>query len=426
MSMDSNPVPGLPLLTEIFCNVTKVKKKKLATCDFPDALYTKKSFYGGIPGAGLGTIEILLVAIFVILSFKMKNDITKCFLTVVYIPLGISSIFKMACALYGTLQGAYGTFYMTFLMFYNFFYMATVVIVSIGSVIYLSGMIVIARKRQNFEMGSMWPSFCPLLLIGLLLSGSYTLVFSKFNQLPAAALFFCFMLSTIAVLVLLLVSICVGFICSKPKKSDAAANIAVDPVIYDARSRLGFGAGFVILMNIPVWFELYYKITELFCPYLWTDDAEKTVFYRAQSIEMLTMDTIRIFMSLFLLIAMFLNSSTRFAILSWKHHSFSKKNQKIFIATQKIPLLQENDKKPDPPVEVAPPPPPATIVPPPIQAPNPQQQFASGMSFQPGMVQFPQHMQTTIVYTPGVHPSGAGGSMTIGATPPGLIVPEHK
>lgn len=43
----------------------------------------------------------------------------------------------------------------------------------------------------------------------------------------------------------------------KPKPA-AGTNMAVltgDPVVDDARSRLGFGAAAVIVMNIPQWFE---------------------------------------------------------------------------------------------------------------------------------------------------------------------------
>lgn len=156
MSSDLDPVPGLPLLTTFWCNTTTVKKKTVVSCSFPDALYTKKSFYGGPVGSGIGAIELLLLAVFFLLSIKMKHDVTKVFLTIVYIPLGLSSVFKLALGIYGTLEGAYGWGYMVFLMFYNWCYTTAVLNTSIGSVIYLAALIIIARKRQNFPNCDSW------------------------------------------------------------------------------------------------------------------------------------------------------------------------------------------------------------------------------------------------------------------------------
>lgn len=180
-----------------------------------------------------------------------------------------------------------------------------------------------------------------------------------------------------------------------------------------------------------------FKITELFTPYLWDSNAQKTVFYRAQSINLLTLDTIRIFLSFFMLIAVFLSVSGRFAIDLWIHkkpHPLSKNaaattsiQNKVFVATQNQPLLMDTgEKHKDHPhhheKKTAPPPTPptavqhdATLVPipnqVPVQAPPPPQY--PGIGFAPGMLQLPHNMQTTIVYTPAMAYENVNGQMTV-------------
>uniref|UniRef100_A0A1I7V1M2 Transmembrane domain-containing protein n=1 Tax=Caenorhabditis tropicalis TaxID=1561998 RepID=A0A1I7V1M2_9PELO len=344
----------------------------------------------------------------------MKNDVTKTFLAIVYMPLGISSIFKVALAVYSILEGAYGWWYMTFLMFYNWLYTTAVVSTAIGSVVFLAALIVIARKRQNFNPCDSWTSYSAVLFFAALISGSYHFISYQWNQLPGASLFFTYILATIGIVAELLVCLCVGLLC-RPRTSPGT-NVAVltgDPVVDDARTRLAYGALAVIVMTVPMVFEIYVKITELFTPYLWDSDEQKTVFYTAQSKLLLTFDTIRLFLSLFMLIPLFITSSGRFAIGLWirrKPHPTAATANKVFVATQNQPLLMDTGEKktpppPTPPEVPAPPAPPVVtqqppLVPIPHQVPVNQPPMYPGIGFAPGMLQLPHNMQTTIVYTP--------------------------
>uniref|UniRef100_A0A8R1HVM6 Uncharacterized protein n=1 Tax=Caenorhabditis japonica TaxID=281687 RepID=A0A8R1HVM6_CAEJA len=443
--MDLDPVPGLPLLTTLFCETSTVKKKTTVKCEFPDALYTKKSFYGGLVGAGLGVVEIALIAVFVLLCFKMKHDVTKVFLSIVYIPLGLSSIFKIALAVYSIMEGAYGWFYMVFLMFFNWLYTIAVLNTSIGSVIYLAALIVVARKKHNFNPFDSWISYFSVLFFSALLSGSYHFVSYQWNQLPAASIFFTYVLCTVGIVAELLVSLCIVFICNGEKKSSDVVILTGDPVVDDARSRLAWGALSVIVMNIPQWFEIYVKITELFTPYLWDSDKQKTVFYTAQAKELLTLDTIRIFLSLLMLVAMFITVSGRFAIQLWLHKkphpNSTKKHEKsgnaaqnkVFVASQTQPLLMETGEKkkevhhhashhhepekrpipPTPPTATTTHTNPSHVHAPPAQTSQMIPPQYPGVGFSPGMLQLPHNMQTTIVYTPAVAYENINGHMQV-------------
>lgn len=168
------------------------------------------------------------------------------------------------------------------------------------------------------------------------------------------------------------------------------------------------------------------KIAELFAPYLWNSDDEKTVYYTALAIQLLTFDTVRLFMSLFMLVAFFLTVSSRFAIDQWirrQHHPTGNPTatqNKVFIATQNQPLLMDTGEKKSPPPPTPPNPPVNHAIAPvaqhpqpmpiPHQVPSPAHGAAHGhpqappmypgIGFAPGMLQLPQNMQTTIVYTP--------------------------
>ncbi|KAF1751837.1 hypothetical protein GCK72_018391 [Caenorhabditis remanei] len=445
MSMDLDPVPGLPLLTTLYCNSTTVKKKTTVKCAFPDELYTKKAFYGGPFGAGIGAVEVAIILVFMLLCFKMKYDVTKVFLTVVYIPLGLSSVFKVALAVYSTFLGAYGWWYMVFLMFFNWLYTTAVVCTSIGSVVFLAALMVIARKRQNFNPRESWVSYTAVLFFSALISGSYHFISYQWNQLPAASLFFVYIICTIGIIAELLVCLCVGFLCTKPPTGTNVSVVTGDPVVDDARTRLGFGALAVVVMNIPQWFEIYVKITELFTPFLWDSDAQKKIYYTAQSKQLLTFDLIRLFLSLFMLIPLFITASGRFAISMWitrKPHPTAAKAtaNKVFVATQNQPLLMNTGEKKSPPPPTPPnrpidhtiPAVPITqqpaLVPIPHQVPVHQPQHHQhpqhpqhlqapappmypGIGFAPGMLQLPQNMQTTIVYTPSMTYDNGNGQM---------------
>ncbi|CAI2355368.1 unnamed protein product [Caenorhabditis sp. 36 PRJEB53466] len=439
MSMDLDPVPGLPLLSTLFCNSTTVKKKTTVKCAFPDVLYTKKTLYGGAIGAGISVLELALIAVFILLCFKIKHDVTKVFLSIVYIPLGLSSVFKMALAVYSILEGAYGWCYMVFLMFYNWLYTTAVLNTCIGSILYLCALIIVARKRQNFKPCDSWISYFSVLFFSALLSGSYHFVSYQWNQLPAASLFFTYILATIGIVAELLVCLCVGLLCSRRPNSSDVVVLSGDPVVDDARSRLAWGSLAVIIMNVPMWFEMYVKIVELFTPYLWDSDDEKTVYYTAQAIELLTFDIVRIFLSFFMLLALFLTVSARFAIDLWLQrkphpmdtHSHSKHasqqaHNKVFIANQNQPLLMETGEKkehhhhqhekksPPPPTppdhKIAPQP---TIAPPAAPIPNQVPPQYPGIGFAPGMLQLPHNMQTTIVYTPAMAYENVNGQIAV-------------
>ncbi|CAL2044545.1 unnamed protein product [Caenorhabditis brenneri] len=438
MSMDLDPVPGLPLLTTLYCNSTTVKKKTTIKCAFPDELYTKKGFYGGPIGAGIGAIELAIIAVFILLCFKVKHDVCKTFLAIVYLPLGLSSIFKIALAVYSVLEGAYGWWYMTFLMFFNWLYTTAVVCTGVGSVIFLAALIVIARKRQNFNPCDSWISYSAVLFFAALISGSYHFISYQWNQLPAASLFFTYVISTIGVVAELLVCLCVGLLC-KPKAT-TGTNVAVltgDNVVDEARTRLGCGAMAVIVMNIPVWFEIYVKIVELFTPYLWESQEQKTIYYTAQSRQLLFFDTIRLFLSLNLLVPLFVTVTGRYGIELWirrKPHPPPKANataNKVFVATQNQPLLMDTGEKKSPPPPTPPNPPvnhtisPAItqqppLVPIPHQVPVAQPAqvhqptappMYPGIGFAPGMLQLPHNMQTTIVYTPSMAYENVNGQI---------------
>ncbi|PIC11435.1 hypothetical protein B9Z55_018769 [Caenorhabditis nigoni] len=449
MSMDLDPVPGLPLLTTLYCNATTVKKKTTVKCAFPDELYTKKAFYGGPIGAGIGAVEIAILAVFVLLCFKIKHDITKTFLAIVYIPLGLSSICKVALAIYSIYEGAYGWWWSVLLMFFNFLYTTAVLCTSIGSVIFLAALIVIARRRENINICETWISYTAVLFFSVLLSGSYHFIAYQWNQLPASGLFFTYVLCTIGIIAELLVCLCVGLMCkAKPAPGTTVVVVTGDPVVDDARTRLAFGALAVLVMNIPQWFEIYVKITELFTPFLWDSDAQKKVFYTAQSIQLMNFDLIRLFLSLFMLIPLFITVTGRFAIgllITRKPHPTPQAKataNKVFVASQNQPLLMETGEKKTPPPPTPPNRPVEHPVPAPIPAPIPvpipapithqpplvpiphqvpvhqphhQQQAAPpmypGIGFAPGMLQLPNNMQTTIVYTPSMGYENANGQM---------------
>ncbi|CAB3396655.1 unnamed protein product [Caenorhabditis bovis] len=411
LESDFDPIPGLPLLTDLFCNVTKVKRKKVIDCKFPDILYTKKMIYGGLPAIGIGLSEIMIILALIFISIKMKNDISKQFLTALVIPLGFSALFKVLMGIYGTLLGPYGYLFVTIQHLYGFTYTSGVLTAAMGSVFFLAGLICVARSRSTFDNGQAWISFNSILFASCLISGSYHFISQKWNQLPAAAIFFYLVIATIAIVVLLITTLIILLACKKPYTQ--SANDA--PNVANARDHLGWGALFVLILNIPAWFEIFYKSVEMFTPFLWGGPAHKKKFYRAQRIELLTYDIVQIAFTQVMLIAFFLNASSRVALIAWKNHQFMKKdNKKVFIASQKAPLLmnngEKNEKEPldDIPSSnaIAPSPsaPATSIQMPPnlgmqINQPPPPPQYA-GINFAPGMVQFPQNMQTTIVYTP--------------------------
>ncbi|CAD6186989.1 unnamed protein product [Caenorhabditis auriculariae] len=413
MSMDANPVPGRPYLEDLFCHNVTVKKVTSLKCNYPPSYLLKQQLFGGLPAVGAGLLQIVLLTLFWLLSVKMKNDMTRAFLTVVYLPLTFSAIFMILGGVEGVLfEETSGFIYDAFQAFFNTCLTSTNICIALGTPFYLGALMFVARRRENFQMREMWDAHCSILLISVLLSASYHFVDIKWSQLQAAAIFFFLAVGTISFVFLLIGSIITALVCGKQEKA-SAANVSEDPVVYDARTRLAWSFPFLLILNLSQFAQIAHLSVEQFTPYLWNDDSEKKPFYKGQAVKLLYFDASKLIWGLVAAAAFILSSSTHHAIVALL--SFGKKHpQKVFVESQKAPLLQSSDKKSVEayPVQASapatgPPPPHFHLAPP---APHAHQDIypgANGMpslNFAPGMVQFPPNMQTTIVYTPPTHP----------------------
>lgn len=407
-------------MSSLFCK----KKGTVVNCFWPDSLYLKKSLYGGIAAFGLSLAEIALIALFFLAFLKMPHDFTRQFLFSVYFPLLFSSIFKLAGAVIASFStGAFGFYFETSLMFFMYFYDIAILCVAIGSVFYLAMMMVVGCRRRQFHRIQPWTTYMSPLFLAALLSAAYNFAKLKWRGIPALSFWFAQIVFLVPFFVVLIWALIVLLKCSKKsssrttKNKDGSTTTLItttttvgeqDPAETEARSRLGWAILSMVVINLPNFIEIARISLEVFVLY----KEVTTEYYQWQAAILLYFDSVRIFGSLIMLLAMLLSKNVRDALLSYLKKS--PKTSKVFIKSQTVPLIQEHTEKTEVVAITKPSEPEKTSVITPIDTP------ISTITTMP-IVSVPHHT-TTIQKTTTVHQPG---HQLVQIAPPHYSTPQY-
>ncbi|CAB04545.1 Sodium-and chloride-dependent glycine transporter 2 [Caenorhabditis elegans] len=220
-------------------------------CEYPFAYYVENALYRTVFGCFFHLIEVLLLGALWFCNIWIQRDFTEAYMSSVAVPLSISTVMKIATYVWNLLypRGDIEKSWLIDMAYATSVTTAQMTLIMGLPVLLFMAMRMGTSRKQNYG----WCTWIPFLLI-LILSFPISAVFNMLNKADYAAP------SLVAILALIIISLgfmfafigmgCMTFACCAGKK---IAMDMLDPVIYDARSRLGWAMLFSIFAPISVY-----------------------------------------------------------------------------------------------------------------------------------------------------------------------------
>ncbi|CAP26063.1 Protein CBG05621 [Caenorhabditis briggsae] len=229
-----------------------VSRGRLVTieCEYPIFYYVESALYRTFFGCFFHLIEVLLLGALWFCNIWIQRDFTEAYMSSVAVPLSISTVMKIATYVWELMfprdiekawliDMAYATSVTTAQM---------TLVMGLPFLLFMAMRMGTSRK-QNYGICT-WIPFLLILIVSFPLSGVFNMFYKPTYAAP----------SLVAILALIIISLCFMFAfigmgcmtfacCAKQK----IAMDMLDPVIYDARSRLGWAMLYSILAPISIY-----------------------------------------------------------------------------------------------------------------------------------------------------------------------------
>ncbi|CAB3396746.1 unnamed protein product [Caenorhabditis bovis] len=224
------------------------------TCDYPIMYYIENILYRSFFGCFYDLVEILLLSALWFCNLWIERDFTEAFLSCVALPLTASTALKIATFAWDLLFPR--DFEKAWLidMLYSSAVTSSFMTLICGLPIFLYMAIRVGTTRkQNYDVCTWIPYF-----LIVLLSFPLSAIFNIFYRTPSmqpilVAIIAAVIVSFLAMFVFIAMG-CIAFACCSQinKRIDM-----LDPVVYDARSRLGWSMLYALVVPIPCVGSLY-------------------------------------------------------------------------------------------------------------------------------------------------------------------------
>ncbi|KAF1755434.1 hypothetical protein GCK72_022003 [Caenorhabditis remanei] len=241
--------PGTSYNTSFCYNVSRGRLVTIE-CEYPIFYYVESALYRTFLGCFFHLIEVLLLGALWFCNIWIQRDFTEAYMSSVAVPLSISTVMKIATYVWDCLfprdiekswliDMAYATSVTTAQM---------TLIMGLPFLLFMAMRMGTSRK-QNYGCCT-WIPFLLILIISFPLSAVFNMFYKPTYAAP----------SLVAILALLIISLifmfmfigmgCMTFACCAKQK---IAMDMLDPVIYDARSRLGWAMLYSIFAPISIY-----------------------------------------------------------------------------------------------------------------------------------------------------------------------------
>ncbi|CAI2352483.1 unnamed protein product [Caenorhabditis sp. 36 PRJEB53466] len=229
-----------------------VSRGRLVTieCDYPLFYYLESVLYRSVFGCFFHLVEVLLLGALWFCNIWIQRDFTEAFMSSVAVPLTISTVMKIATFVWDMLfpkdiekswliDMAYATSVTT----------AQMTLVQGLPFLLFMAMKMGTCRRQSYGLCT-WIPYVLILVLSFPLSAIFNMFYKPTYAAPSLVAILALIIIALVFMFVFIGMSCMTFACCSKKK---LAMDMLDPVIYDARSRLGWSMLYSICAPLSVY-----------------------------------------------------------------------------------------------------------------------------------------------------------------------------